>query len=149
MLVKAELGHVDRLHHLGRQLAVLKRLYAAYDLLIDRVLGKREISLASLQNSNVVYSGLQSLDSSQPQLGMTQSQLALGVSLSSASRVRFERLKHRMQLYALNEVNECLEQKDSLVMMVRHFSRLFGISRLTCFRISIFWQSKKLSPSKD
>jgi len=95
-------------------------------LLIDRLLGKREISLASLQNSNVVYSGLQSLDSSQPQLGMSQSQLALGVSLSSAAKVRFERLKHRVQLYALNEVHECLDQKDSLVMMVTRSTRLYA-----------------------
>jgi len=120
MLRKAELGHIDRLHHLGRQLAVLKRLYQSYDLLIDRLLGRREITLASLQNSNVIHSGLESLASSQPHLTTVESQSSLGVSLSSAAKVRFERLKHRIQLYALNEVNECLAQKESLVMMVCH-----------------------------
>lgn len=126
MLVKAELRHVERLHHLGRQLAVLKRLYAAYDLMIDRLLGKREVSLASLQNSNIIYSGLQAVDSSHFQIGMTQSDIALGVSLSSAARIRFERLKHRMQLYAMDQVSECLEQKESLVMMVRNARSLHG-----------------------
>jgi hypothetical protein len=42
-----------------------------------------------------------------------------GVFFSSASKVRFERLQHRIQLYAMNEVNECLNQKESLVFMVR------------------------------
>jgi Mg2+ and Co2+ transporter CorA len=41
----------------------------------------------------------------------------LGVSLSSAAKVRFERLKDRILLYALSEIEECLAQKDSLVMM--------------------------------
>src|ERR1700753_1291538 len=100
MLSKAELMHVDRLHHLACQLAVLKRLYQAYDLLIDRLLGKREVSLASLQNSKVIHSGLESLTTSQPHLAESHS--GLGVSLSSAAQVRFERLKHRIQLYALN-----------------------------------------------
>jgi hypothetical protein len=115
MLIKAELGHVDRLHEIGRQLAVLKRVYTGYGLIIDRVLKKQEATLASLKNSYVV-SGPDSLASSIPQIAVVES--LLGVSLSSAARVRFERLKDRIRLYALSEIQECLDQKNSLVMMV-------------------------------
>jgi hypothetical protein len=118
MLSKAELRHVDRLHHLGNQLGVLKRLYQGYSLLVVRLLGKREVSLASLQNSHVVRSGDESLDNSQTHLNMAESHSILGVGLSSAAKVRFQRLQHRLQLYAENEVQECLAQKDSLVMVV-------------------------------
>lgn len=48
---------------------------------------------------------------------MTDSQL-IGVSLSSAARVRFERLKQNVSLYAISEIEECLRLKESLVMMV-------------------------------
>jgi hypothetical protein len=133
MLEKADLTIVDRLHHLGCQLAALRRVYQGYDLLIDRLLGKREVSQASLQNSYALQDagiGLEglsaSMSSSQP--GMTAHHHAVaggagesrvyGMFFSSAAKVRFERLQHRIQLYAMNEVNECLNQKESLVFMV-------------------------------
>lgn len=123
MLEKANLTHVDQLHHIGCQLAVLKRVYQSYELIIDRVLKKQEATLASLKNSRIV-SGADSLASSHPQMGSPQIPEAdslLGVSLSSAARVRFERLKDRIILYALSEIQECIEQKDSLVMMVSQY----------------------------
>ena len=64
---------------------------------------------------------------------LDESQL-LGVSISSAARARFERLKHRIRLYALSEINECLEQKDSLVMMnfnLIAIKEAFSVERLT------------------
>lgn len=131
MLVKAELGHVDRLHEIGRQLAVLKRVYTGYELIIDRVLKKQEATLASLKNSYIV-SGPDSLASSIPQIAVVES--LLGVSLSSAARVRFERLKDRIRLYALSEIQECLDQKNSLVMMNFNLIAIkesFSVERLT------------------
>lgn len=131
MLIKAELGHVDRLHEIGRQLAVLKRVYTGYELIIDRVLKKQEATLASLKNSYVV-SGPDSLASSIPQIAVVES--LLGVSLSSAARVRFERLKDRIRLYALSEIQECLDQKNSLVMMNFNLIAIkesFSVERLT------------------
>ncbi|KAF2401545.1 hypothetical protein EJ06DRAFT_492863 [Trichodelitschia bisporula] len=118
MLTRADLGHVDRLHHIGRQLGVLKRLYEGYNLLIEQVLEKQEQSLASLKNSHLLAagSGVASMSSSHPGLVDAGRDL-LGVALSSAARMRFERLKHRIKLYAVAEIEECLEQKDSMVMM--------------------------------
>ncbi|KAF2094803.1 hypothetical protein NA57DRAFT_60221 [Rhizodiscina lignyota] len=120
MLQRAELAHISRLHHIGRQLAVLKRMYQSYELIIDRVLEKHEATLASLKNSHIISglnSGAESMASSVPQVQVAESQSLLGVSLSSAARVRFERLKYRIRLYALSEIEECLSQKDALVMM--------------------------------
>ncbi|KAI8936405.1 hypothetical protein NX059_006814 [Plenodomus lindquistii] len=138
MLDKASLTHVDQLHHIGCQLAVLKRVYQSYELIIERVLKKQEATLASLKNSRIL-SGHESLASSQPNTGthgptMPEADSLLGVSLSSAARVRFERLKDRINLYALSEIQECLDQKDSLVMMNFNLIAIkesFSVERLT------------------
>ncbi|KAK7615485.1 hypothetical protein JOL62DRAFT_7767 [Phyllosticta paracitricarpa] len=152
MMQKAELGHVDRLHHIGRQLSVLKNMYTSYDVIIDRVLEKQETTLASLKNSRVLQQAattpaypivygdgddddtLDDLAQSQfsarsaatrasnanasrgPPLIPTDASL-LGVALSSAARARFKRLQYRTRLYALAEIESCLSQKESLVMM--------------------------------
>ena len=118
MLLKAELKHIDRLHHIGRQLSVLKRLYQSYDSIVDHVLEKQTATMASLANSHIVTAneGSEQLSSSQPQV--IEEESLLGVSLSSAARVRFLRLKHRIRLFALSEIQDCLEQKESLVLMV-------------------------------
>lgn len=41
-----------------------------------------------------------------------------GAPLSSAATVRFERLRDRINLYALSEIQECLDEKESLVFLV-------------------------------
>jgi Mg2+ and Co2+ transporter CorA len=139
MLVKADLTHIDQLHHIGCQLAVLKRVYHSYMLIIERVLKKQEASLASLKNSHIM-SGAESFASEQPILNpstgpmIPEADSLLGVSLSTASKVRFERLKDRILLYALSEIEECLAQKDSLVMMNFNLIAIkesFSVERLT------------------
>jgi Mg2+ and Co2+ transporter CorA len=98
-------------------------------MIIERVLKKQEATLASLKNSHIISSG-DSISSSHnnnnnnhPIINESTGPLIpeadslLGVSLSSAARARFERLKDRIQLYALSEIEECLDQKESLVMM--------------------------------
>ncbi|KAF2145370.1 uncharacterized protein K452DRAFT_243330 [Aplosporella prunicola CBS 121167] len=118
MLSKAELKHVNQLHRIGRQLAVLKRLYSSYEAICDRVLERHEATLASLKNSHVIGDQRNiedSIASSGPHIPEAESML--GVSLSSAARARFKRLKDRTRLYALSEIQECLDQKESLVMM--------------------------------
>jgi Mg2+ and Co2+ transporter CorA len=117
MLVKADLTHIDQLHHIGCQLAVLKRVYLAYTLIISRVLVPQSASLASLKNSHIM-SGAESFASAAAAHNLIpEADSLLGVSLSSAAKVRFERLKDRIQLYALSEIEECLAQKEALVMM--------------------------------
>ncbi|KAF1984675.1 hypothetical protein K402DRAFT_395371 [Aulographum hederae CBS 113979] len=145
MFKEPELSHIDHLHHLGQQLSVLRRLYQSYEYLIDRVLEKREPTLASLKNSHVLTSGgmgspvlssgNESLDTSTyiATRGIPEEHL-LGVSLSSAARVRFERLKYRIRLYALSEIQECLDLKDQMVMMnfnLVALNQTFFVERLT------------------
>lgn len=134
MLVTANLTHVDQLHHIGCQLSVLKRVYQSYELIIERVLKKQEVTLASLKNSHIM-SGIESLESTVPGgLTIPEADSLLGVSLSSAARVRFERLKDRIILYALSEIQECIDQKDSLVMMNFNLIAIkesYSVERLT------------------
>lgn len=138
MLVKADLTHVDQLHHIGCQLAVLRRVYHSYELLIERILEKREVTLASLKNSHVMSNSESMISSVNgtdcPNALPPELASSLGVSLSSAARVRFERLKDRIVLYALSEVQECIDQKDSLVMMNFNLIAIkesFSVERLT------------------
>ncbi|KAB2577506.1 hypothetical protein BFW01_g12113 [Lasiodiplodia theobromae] len=126
MMQKAELVHVERLHRIGRQLSVLKRMYQSYEVIIDRVLEKQETTLASLKNSHIL-SPLDEGNSSMLDDGsycassnahrIDEDVSMLGVALSSAARARFKRLKYRTRLYAISEIEECLSQKESLVMM--------------------------------
>ncbi|KAI9691854.1 MAG: hypothetical protein M1822_007926 [Bathelium mastoideum] len=134
MLHKAELKHINRLHHIGRQLAVLKRLYQTYESIVDHVLEKQTATMASLANSHIIATteNSEQLSSSQPQVAEEDS--LLGVSLSSAARVRFLRLKHRIRLYALAEIQDCLDQKESLVMMNFNLIAIkesYAVERLT------------------
>ncbi|KAK5003744.1 hypothetical protein LTR28_009792, partial [Elasticomyces elasticus] len=117
MFRKPELQHIDRLDQISCQLGVLKRLYASYERIINRVLEQRTATPASLANSKVVSeASRESLrDATDPKL--TEAEGMLGVSLSSAARVRFERLKDLINLYAVSEIQEYLHQKDSLVAM--------------------------------
>ncbi|KAE9987389.1 hypothetical protein EG327_003835 [Venturia inaequalis] len=131
MLQKAELEHVDRLHHIGRKLGVLKRLYQSYESIIEQVLKRQEATLASLKNSQVFPSGIHSTEQS---LGQLADPNLMGVPLSSAARVRFETLRGRIRLYALNEVEECLLQKESLTMVNFNLIAIkesYSVERLT------------------
>lgn len=138
MLIKADLTHVDQLHHIGCQLAVLKRVYHSYSLLIERILERREVTIASLKNSRVVSAAESMIASAHgndtPNPLIPELASSIGVSLSSAAGVRFERLKDRIALYALSEIQECIDQKDSLVMMNFNLIAIkesFSVERLT------------------
>ena len=133
-----KLSHVDKLDHVGRELSVLKRHYGALLRLIDRVIAPQKASLASLANSRVVskasgqsLSGGYVVDARtgvQDSRGgdgdvegvavVVEADSLLGVGISSAARVRFERLRDMIALYALSECEDYLHQKEELVQMV-------------------------------
>jgi Mg2+ and Co2+ transporter CorA len=132
MLTTAELSHINRLNHIGRQLGVLKRLYTSYDYLINRILEPQKPTNASMKNSHILDSAaFNSMASSQGHLMQTE---VMGDFISSASKVRFERLQHRIRIYALAEIEECLNQKESLVMMNFNLIAIkesYSVERLT------------------
>lgn len=122
MLAAPKLAHIDRLDRIGKELGVLRRHYEAYTRLIERVLEPVAPTNASLANSRVVGedrdSDTRSMDTVRGIGIVREQQSMLGVSLSSPARVRFARLKDLIDLYALNEIEEYLKQKESLVSLV-------------------------------
>ena len=121
---------IGELHSIGRQLAVLKRMYNSYNLIIDRILEKqkpidnlieRRPSTKDTNGGKPVHgvplvAGEATTDPRR--LDETGSPQTLGVRLSEAAAVRFQRLRDRIDLYALSEIQECLDEKESLVFMV-------------------------------
>ena len=117
MFTTADLQHVDDLHHYGRQLAVLKRIYQSYSNIIERVLdGSRQVestqSIAS-RNDAQTKQGVEPTETNE-----TTMSTSIGVPISTKARVRFERLKDRIGLYCLNEIQDCIDEKDALVLLV-------------------------------
>ena len=126
MFAKPDIDLIQQLHLYGRQLGVLKRMYQSYALIIERILERQKplnISPAGqpnteqkIQDSNTTF-GVR--DPSSLEIGSSSTEIqTFGVPLSSAATVRFERLRDRINHYALNEIQECLDEKESLVFLV-------------------------------
>ena len=130
MFTTAELNIIDELHHYGRQLSVLKRIYTSYDNIIERILeGPKEeeklmVSAAgSRRGSNpqvLEHAGAQTLTTN----GVA-GPASYGVPLSIAAKLKFLRLQDRIKLYCLSEVQDCLEEKEALVFLVKLSRVLF------------------------
>lgn len=130
MMQRPNVDLVGELHSIGRQLAVLKRMYNSYNLIIDRILEKQKPIDNSIERrpSSRDINGGQPVDgvplvtgeaTTDPRrLDDTGAPQTLGVRLSEAAAVRFRRLRDRIDLYALSEIQECLDEKESLVFMV-------------------------------
>jgi len=120
MFQQPKLSHIDHLDQIGSQLGVLKRHYKSYIRIIDRVIEPPVATLASLDSSQILRDSSEGTFESSNDKAIRPTTVAnslLGMSLSSAARVRFERLKDLIYLYALSEVKDYIEQKDSLTQM--------------------------------
>ena len=112
MFSTAELKHINQLHQYGRQLAVLKRMYQSYDNIIQRVLeGPQDIPPA--KSSKHTQS-----ESTATEDSVVVPSDSYGVPLSTAAKLKFERLKDRVKLLTLTEIQDCLDEKEALVMLV-------------------------------
>ncbi|KAJ5917722.1 hypothetical protein N7454_010097 [Penicillium verhagenii] len=129
MLDRPIVDLVNELHWLGRRLAVLKRLYQSYELIMRRVLQRQrllrdearsthppplafgatfgDIEFADMRQGSLVSNGSLSDRKDRP----------VGVILSSAAVARFERLVDRINLYCLSEIESCLLEKESLTFL--------------------------------
>lgn len=123
MFEKPDVGRIERLHHIGRQLAVLKRMYESYAMIINHILDSQK-PFSSLSASDMQ-------PSTDPSFRQT-----IGVPLSSGAIMRFKRLKDRVNLLALSEIQDCLEAKEALVFLVC-FKELFEFTTKTLNRTSI------------
>lgn len=117
MLERPHVDLINDLHDVGRQLGVLKRLYKSYALIIDRIL-ERQKPVSSLTAHRSRESSINGTQNSKE----VSSPRNYKVSLSSAATVRFERLRDRINLFALSEIQDCLDEKESLVFLVRSSS---------------------------
>ena len=117
MFTTADLQHVDDLHRYGRQLAVLKRIYQSYSNIIERVLeGSKQIEhtrSTATDNAAPTQQGFETTETNKFTISSS-----IGVPISTKARVRFERLKDRIGLYCLNEIQDCIDEKDALVLLV-------------------------------
>lgn len=112
MSEKPEFRHIQRLHLIGQQLAILKKIYQSYALIIDRILERQKP--VNMSNSTQLLQE----DVGEHTAVFTAQAPAYEVALSSAATVRFERLRDRINLYALGEIQDCLDEKEALVFLV-------------------------------
>ena len=133
MLQRPEVGLVDELHWLGRRLAVLKRLYQSYDLIMTRILERQRLLRDEPRQggNGPSTSFLVDPDPYDPLRSMSQSALSTldrhkpgGVALTSAAVGRFERLQDRIKLFCLSELDACLGEKESLTFLVSSCPKL-------------------------
>lgn len=147
-----KLSHISRLHRLARQLATLKRMYETKKIIIDNVLYRQENSLSKPHttttdmSSHVPPSSIIPTSSSPSSPGWTPGPVGpmgdpniLGVPLSPLAVAKFERLRDRVKLYALGEIDDCLAEKSELVSMTFNLIAMKeaqAVERLT--RVAIF-----------
>lgn len=122
MLDRPEIELVNELHRLGRRLAVLKRLYQSYELIMQRML-QRQRMLHNVARSSYPDALTFGDTFGDPSLVSTTSfpsngHTPVGVQLSSAAVARFERLVDRINLYCLSEIDSCITEKESMTFMV-------------------------------
>lgn len=87
-------------------------MYESYALIIERILDRQKPISSLMSRSPTELSD---------QIGrgeLSKGDQSYGVSLSPAAVVRFERLRDRIKLYALSEIQDCLDAKESLVFLV-------------------------------
>ncbi|KAF9889704.1 hypothetical protein FE257_007010 [Aspergillus nanangensis] len=128
MLSKPAVDLVNELHGLGRQLAVLKRLYSSYELIMTRILQRQRQLRDEARSSrppvplSTTIGEREFVDIHQATRTNSMSfanipDTNVGVQLSSGAVARFERLLDRIKLYCLSEIETCLVEKESLTFL--------------------------------
>ena len=120
MLVRADLSYINKLHDVGRELTVLKRIYQSYDQVIGHVLrGQKAVGTGEPRDFKS-DSPPQAMESSEPgESSQTRGRKAqFGPTLATEAVNRFERLRDRIRIYALSEIQDCLDEKESMAFMV-------------------------------
>ncbi|KAK0273163.1 hypothetical protein LTR54_008853 [Friedmanniomyces endolithicus] len=118
MFESPKLRHIDRLGSIGKELGVLRRHYQSYLRIIDRLLEPQPATSTPLQPPHNLDAGSETcLKALRPLPPLEPGNITLGISLTPASLVRFQRLRDLIALYALSEIDEYTTQKDALVTL--------------------------------
>lgn len=126
MLREPEVKLVDELHWLGRRLAVLKKVYQSYELIMWRILQRQRLLRDEARTTRPpitvgsTFADSDFADLRQPthHSDFSTYDTSVGVQLSSSATARFERLLDRIKLYCLSEIEGCLTEKESLTFLV-------------------------------
>ena len=99
-------------------------MYQSYDLIVSRILQRqRFLKTTTTPLVSQLPFAIDDDDSLNISRGIEDSippgeDKVTNVCLASSGVFRFERLLDRIRLYALNEIQDCLSEKESLVLMV-------------------------------
>ena len=129
MLSKPVVDLIHELHRLGRQLAVLKRLYQSYELIMMRILQRQRMLRDEARSNRPQWAIGQSFgenDGVDAHHSTSRSSFSfstipdasVGVQLNPPAVARFERLLDRIKLYCLSEIDSCLTEKENLTFLV-------------------------------
>ncbi|RLL92992.1 hypothetical protein CFD26_100450 [Aspergillus turcosus] len=127
MLNKPVVDLVNELHWLGRRLAVLRRLYQSYELILTRVLQRQRLLRDEARSRHPKMTPAHVIQR-EPEMSSNCAN-SVGVRLSSAAVARFERLLDRIKLYCLSEIEACLTEKESLTFLVSEHLFAFKYSQ--------------------
>ena len=119
MFEKAVVARIQQLHETGRQLAVLKRMYQSYALIIERIVDRHKAPKDVNEKDNPTSLKNPGLGKHVGDAASDGENESFRTPLTAKAIVKFERLKDRIELYALSEIQECLDEKESLVFLVR------------------------------
>lgn len=144
MLDRPVVELINELHWLGRRLAVLKRLYQSYELIMRRLLQRQRMlrdearSLHPTVPYGATFGDMEYVDMRQASLVSYSSvpsaaEKSVGVQLSSTAVARFERLVDRINLYCLSEIENCLNEKESLTFLVSWIMWVYKWGKLLGF----------------
>ncbi|GFN19006.1 hypothetical protein AtubIFM55763_005052 [Aspergillus tubingensis] len=126
MLSRPEVDLVHELHRLGRQLAVLRRLYQSYELIMMRILQRQRLLRDEARSNRLPMAMGQSFaenevgdtrHSTRESFSFSTLDADVGVQLSPPAVARFERLLDRIKLYCLSEIESCLTEKENLTFL--------------------------------
>ncbi|OGE56265.1 hypothetical protein PENARI_c003G04302 [Penicillium arizonense] len=129
MLERPIVDLVNELHWLGRRLAVLKRLYQSYELIMRRLLQRQRMLRDEARSFHptafpygATFGDMEFVELRQSSLvsntGIpSTTDKSVGVQLSSTAVARFERLVDRINLYCLSEIESCLNEKESMTFL--------------------------------
>ena len=122
MIDSAQVELVRTLHQVGKQLTALKLVYKSYPAIVERLIDRHRSLLAhdrllARRGSSRMFRAFSNDSSNDPFPCSSNDPLDTQLRLTTTSLARFERLLDRIEICAITEVDECLKEKEALVLM--------------------------------
>lgn len=126
MMEHARPEQIDLLNQLGKHLSALRSICKSYQSMIEQLV-RNSLVMSSHSHSQADQdsSSTDTLTKSSPSTSRDAVRLPLGAV------ARFERLRDRIDLCAMTELDECVAEKEGLVQMVHYTPYVNGRTGLT------------------